>query len=435
MSMIRGHRVSAAVAALPTGTIPVGLGLVVSGLAAYGFQIIAFRSLGTESYAALNGLWVTAFVLAPGLFLPLEQEVARAVAHRHSIGLGSRPLFLKASVVGAGLVIVTIVVLIAARGVIEAKLLRGSDGLFAALVVALVGFAIMSLARGLLSGNARFGRYGLVVGTDGAARVLLAAGLVIVGYGTLGWFGAVFCLAPFVATVVGLAGVKRVIEPGPPAPMSELSTAIGWLLLGSTFAQALSYSAYIGASVTADRSQDAELGAFIAGLFIARIPLLLFQAVQAALLPKLAGLLGRGQIDEFRRGLRRLVGLVVGASVMGVVIALFAGPTIGRALFGPTFSLSGPSLALLTGGVCLVVLALTFAQAMIALRRYAITAFAWVAGVVVFVVWMLLGSGDVFARSEIGFVLAAAVAAAWILLAARRAIRDIRTTSAPVHGR
>ena len=48
--------------------------------------------------------------------------------------------------------------------------------------------------------------------------------------------------------------------------MSELSTAIGWLLLGSTFAQALSYSAYIGASVLATRSQDAELGAFIAGL-------------------------------------------------------------------------------------------------------------------------------------------------------------------------
>ena len=69
-------RVSAAVAALPTGTIPVGLGLLVNGVSTYGFQILAFRMLGAEPYAALNGLWVTAFILAPGLFLPLEQEIA-----------------------------------------------------------------------------------------------------------------------------------------------------------------------------------------------------------------------------------------------------------------------------------------------------------------------------------------------------------------------
>ena len=78
--MNRGGRVTAALAELPSGTIPVGLGLVVAGLSAYGFQVIAFRVLGAEPYAALNGLWVTAFVLAPGLFLPLEQEIARALA-------------------------------------------------------------------------------------------------------------------------------------------------------------------------------------------------------------------------------------------------------------------------------------------------------------------------------------------------------------------
>ena len=34
---------------------------------------------------------------------------------------------------------------------------------------------------------------------------------------------------------------------------------------------------------------------FIVGFFIARIPILLFQAIQAALLPKLAALVRRGQ--------------------------------------------------------------------------------------------------------------------------------------------
>ena len=423
MSVMREGRIGAALAALPVGTVPVGIGLLVAGLSAYGFQIIAFRVLGSQAYAALNGLWVTTFVLAPGLFLPLEQEVARAVAHRKAMGNGARPLILRACLLGGILVAGTIVVVVLGRGIIEAKLLRESDGLFVALIVVLIGFAIMSLARGVLSGNGRFGRYGLIVGVDGAARVVLAVLAAAIGYGTLGWFGVVFCVAPFLASIAGLIGAKELAEPGPPAPMSELSTAIGWLLLGSTFAQALSYSAYIGASVLATRSQDAELGAFIAGLFIARIPLLLFQAVQAALLPKLAALFGRGNLAEFRHGLMRLIMLVSGASVAGVLIALVAGPFIGSALFGEKFTLSGPALAALTAGVCLVVISLTAAQAMIALRRYAVTAFAWVAGVLVFVSWMSVGAGDLFLRAEIAFVAGGLVAAAWMgttLLAALR---------------
>lgn len=424
MKALREGRVGAALAALPAGTIPVGIGLVVSGLAAYGFQIIAFRVLGSEPYAALNGLWVTTFVVAPGLFLPLEQEVARAIAHRRATGIGSRPLIFRAALLGGLLVVGTIVVLLLGRGLIEAKLLRDSQGLFEALLVALVGFALMSLARGVLSGNGRFGRYGLVVGVDGGARVVLAVLVAAIGYGTLGWFGVVFCVAPFLASIAGLVGAKGLAEPGPPAPMSELSTAIGWLLLGSTFAQALSYSAYIGASVLATSSQDAELGSFIAGLFIARIPLLLFQAVQAALLPKLAGLLGGGRVAEFRHGLMRLVLLVTGASIVGILLALAAGPIVGTALFGEKFTLSGPSLAALTAGVCLVVIALTLAQAMIALRRYAITAFAWVAGVAVFVTWMATGTSDVFTRAEIAFVCGGVVSAVWMSIAIRSALRQ-----------
>ena len=264
------------------------------------------------------------------------------------------------------------------------------------------------------------------MGVDGFARVALAGLIAAVGYETLGWFGVVFSIAPFLASAAGLIGVRGIAEPGPPAPMSELSTAIGWLLLGSTFAQALSYSAYIGASVLATREQDAELGAFIAGLFIARIPLLLFQAVQAALLPKLAGLLGHGKVREFRQGLVRLVSLVAGLSIVGVVIALVAGPKIGQILFGAKFTLSGPGLAALTAGCCLVVIALTLAQALIALRRYTITAFAWVAGVTAFVVVMMVMSSDVFTRAEVAFVVGGVVAVVWMGVVTRSALRTLQ---------
>ncbi len=419
--MIREGRIGAALAALPVGTIPVGAGLLVAGVSAYAFQIIAFRVLGSQPYAALNGLWVTAFVLAPGLFLPLEQEVARALAHRKAIGQGGRPLILRALVLGLVLIVGVVVLVLVFRQPIETRLLRSSDGLFLALIVVLVGFAIESLTRGTLSGNGRFGRYGLLVGVDGFVRPALAGLIVLVGYETLGWFGAVFAIAPYLASIAGLIGVKGIAEPGPPAPMSELSRAIVWLLVGSTFAQALGYSAYIGASILATPAQDAELGAFIAGLFIARIPLLLFQAVQAALLPKLAGLLGRGLVHDFRVGLMRLVAAVVLLSVVGVVVALVAGPKIGQTLFGANFTISGPGLAALTAGCCLIVIALTMAQALIALQRYAITAFAWVAGLTVFIVLMVVLPVDIFTRAEIAFVAAGFVAVVWMSLVAWRA--------------
>ena len=69
---------------VPEGTYAVGLGLLISGITAYGFQILAFRGLSKSEYAALNGLWIIVFVVAPGFFLPLEQEVGRAVADRRA---------------------------------------------------------------------------------------------------------------------------------------------------------------------------------------------------------------------------------------------------------------------------------------------------------------------------------------------------------------
>ena len=69
---------------VPEGTYAVGLGLLISGITAYGFQILAFKGLTKSEYAALNGLWILVFVVAPGFFLPLEQEVGRAVADRRS---------------------------------------------------------------------------------------------------------------------------------------------------------------------------------------------------------------------------------------------------------------------------------------------------------------------------------------------------------------
>ena len=99
---------------MPEGTFVVGAGLLVAGLAAYGFQILTFRALGHANYKAITGLWVLVFVLAPGFFLPLEQEVGRALADRRVRGIGGGPVVKRAAFAGLVLSITLAVIAVAA---------------------------------------------------------------------------------------------------------------------------------------------------------------------------------------------------------------------------------------------------------------------------------------------------------------------------------
>jgi len=63
---------------LRSGTSTVGVGLLLFGAASYAFLAVAARSCGPSRFATLSLLWITTTTLGAGLFLPLEQELARA---------------------------------------------------------------------------------------------------------------------------------------------------------------------------------------------------------------------------------------------------------------------------------------------------------------------------------------------------------------------
>jgi O-antigen/teichoic acid export membrane protein len=389
---------------VPEGTYAVGAGLLVAGLSAYAFQILSFRQLTEAQYQALNGLWVMVFVVAPGFFQPLEQEVARAIAHRRAQGIGGAPLVKRAALLGGALAAtVAIASVIAARPLID-ELFHGSTLLLVSLIVAVGSYYVAHMVRGTLSGNGRFGPYGIMHGSEGVVRVIACASLVIIGVSSPGPYGLALALPPLAAVAISLRGQHDLLQPGPEAPYSELSTALGWLLVGSVLAQALSYAAFLGATLLADASQKDAVGKFIAGLFIARIPILLFQAVQAELLPKLAAHAGAGRGDEFRTGLRKLVMIVIAVGGLGVIGGFTIASTVGRILFGEKFILGSRDLGLLAVGSAAFILALTLAQGLIALRSYRSAAISWVAGIVTFLVVTALGD-DLFLRVELGFAL------------------------------
>lgn len=396
---------------VPEGTYAVGLGLIISGITAYGFQILAFKGLTKSEYAALNGLWILVFVVAPGFFLPLEQEVGRAVADRRSRAIGGGPVVRKAA--RAGLVLAVSLMALSIVGFevfgFTDRLFHGQEVLLVCFVIALGTYAVQHITRGTLSGNGRFGPYGMILGAEGVFRILPVIVLYVAGINDLLWYGLALAIPPVLASVVAVWGQHGLVEPGPDAEWSELSTNLTLLFLGSLAAQALSYAAALGVLVLAQGKVERDAAAdFIVGFFLARIPILLFQAIQAALLPKLAALSGAGKHADFRSGLKKLVAIVVGVGALGVLAGATIGPTVGQILFGDKFNLDSRDLTLLFLGSAAFILALTLAQALIALLGHGRALIAWTVGLVLCVGVMALGSSatvdDLFLRAELGYL-------------------------------
>ena len=77
---------------LPEGTVPVGIGLFISGFTAYAFFKVGQLALGKEDFKPIVALWFTTFALVPGFFMPVEQELGRALAPRRALGNGGGPV-------------------------------------------------------------------------------------------------------------------------------------------------------------------------------------------------------------------------------------------------------------------------------------------------------------------------------------------------------
>src|SRR5262249_57863134 len=176
----------------------------------------------------------------------------------------------------------------------------------------------------------RFGAYGLMHGSEGTVRILACGVLFAAGVSSVGYWGLALAAPPAFAVLISLRGQHDLLVPGPEAPYSELSGALAWLLLGSVLAQLLSYASVFGVNFYKTAGQADLAANFITGLFIARVPLLMFQAVQAALLPKLAGLASEGKHDDFRTGMRRLIVVVIVLCTTGVIAATLVGPWFGQ---------------------------------------------------------------------------------------------------------
>jgi O-antigen/teichoic acid export membrane protein len=390
-------------APFPEGTLPVGLALLIAGIATYAFFRVGTRALGgDEEFAPISALWFATFSLAPGFFLPLEQELGRALAHRRANGQGGQPVVRRVVLLGTLLAGVVLVAIGVASPVITKHYFDGDWFMLVALAVAFLAYAPAHLARGICSGTGRFREYAIIMGSDGVVRIVLCVALAGVGVTAAGPYGLAVGLAPlFAVGFVGLRGRLKT-QPGPESTWNEVTPNLGWLLIGSVFGAALLNAGVVAAKLLADDDERELVTQFAYGVLLARIPLFMFQAVQAALLPRLSRLAARNELVEFRSGLRTLSLIVVAVGVVGTTGAFVLGPFVIERFYGA--ELSGRTLAMLALSSACYMLALATAQAVIALRGHALVALGWAIGFVTFAFTVWVAGDQLFKRIEIALL-------------------------------
>lgn len=365
------------------GIISVAVGLGVYGVATYAYLGLAGRALGPEVFAPLSVLWSVLNGVGIGLFVPFEQELGRRTAERRAQGLGNGPV-VRESLVAAAVVLGSVTVLALAGGRLLADHLYGGRGdLVVVTVLALAGMALSYVVRGLLSGNGRFRRYGAQFVVDGVLRVIGAGALWAAGVTSLLAYGLVLVVAPVAAVLLTTPRVRGgLVQPGPAHSRRTAATAMAALIVASLLAQVIANAGPVIVEVLGTAAEAAAAGQFLAALVVARVPLFVFAAVQAVLLPGLARTVSEGSPAGFRRQLSVVLAATAGIGLAGVVAIWAVGTTVVPLLFSDAFGVDRAVITLIAASGAAQMVAQAIAQALLALRADGAVVAGWAAGLV-----------------------------------------------------
>ncbi|WP_426592752.1 lipopolysaccharide biosynthesis protein [Cellulomonas sp. McL0617] len=414
------------------GFIPVALGLGVFGLTTYGFLGRAGQALGPELFAPLSVLWTIVNAVGIGLFLPFEQELGRTTAARRAQRQGNGPVV--AIVLRVAALVAAAVVVLALLGaqVLASDLLGHRGNLVLLLVLALLGMGLSYIVRGLLSGNGHFGRYGAQLAVDGLLRFGTAAVLAAVGVRDPAAYGVVLVVAPVLAVVLTTPRRRgALVAPGPTVARADVVRAMTVLLVASVSSQLLANAGPLIVQVLARPSEQALAGKFLAALVIARVPLFLFAAVQAVLLPGLAALVAAGAVRAFVRRLGLVTGVTAVIAAFGVLVMWLWGNDLVGLLFGSDFGVGQDTILLIAVSGALFMLAQLAAQALLALGAEAWVVVGWCAGLAALVGACFAG-GPVVHVAAVALVVGSGVAL--LVLGVAAVVRGARWRARVRHG-
>jgi O-antigen/teichoic acid export membrane protein len=398
---------------------------VVTGLVTYVFLGIVSRGVAALAPDAASGdaafdmfsvFWSVALVVGFGLFLPVEQELARLGAHGADVRAAVRSALRLSGVVAlAGAALVAL----------GAPLLLGAGmppGLVVAYALIAPVSALQFTARGAMVARGDVPAYSCVLLADSGLRVALALAALLLLTAldlpdAVSWFAAALLAAIALAhvpvllrsgsrtrvvagegtrtgTAVGgdasadpaLVAVEgAAVEPAagiPPGGAVTTSIRRAYLaLLGAGVCAQLLLNAGPVVIAALDRTVGTA-GAFQATFSVARVPLFMLVPLQGLIVPPLVAYVRRGETAALIRRMSLLAAAIAGVGVVAGVVAALAGPFVIELVFGEGRSLPALDVGILVLGVFAHVGLVIGTQALIATDRHRDSSLAWTTALV-----------------------------------------------------
>lgn len=387
----------------PTPVLAIGLG--VFSAAGSLFLAVSNRALSISEAGYLIYMYFLLTTLGVGALGGLEQEMTRTISRDLSLGVSPlatlRGQLRQAAVLGG----ITLALTLAASPFLVGRSFDGHWYLAGELMLGLVGSGVSYLIRGVLSGYQRFRAYSATLMVEGLSRLVPAAVLALVHVHTAWIYGLLYVLASVFAALSGLVGLRGAISesertlasaPADAAAAAAMDTvrqgASNMVLL--TFATLASQVVLNGVplgippklNALNEHKQTLALGN---AMGLVRLALLVVFPLQAPLLPKLTRSATQGDMAQLRRHTGLLVGACVAVGLLGTGAAALVGPWLLKSYLN-TVGLSSALMAALAFGTTFLMTAYLFQSALIALRCHFKVFVAWMVGVVVLAVLLVV---------------------------------------------
>jgi len=384
--------------------------VLVSGLLAYVFQVLCARVLGAEAFGQIAVLWATLFLATVILFRPVEQTLSRALADR--IARGEEVRTVARAVGGLAVVVIAIlgVVLALAWEPLTERLFLGNEVMTAMLGLGIVAFGAAYVLRGTFSGTRWFAGYGLVLVTDGIARLLIAIPLVVTA--SVDAAAAALACGAVIGTLlplyVGRHVVAGVLGQGEHAARFQLRAALRFAAPATAIAaadQLLINGAPILVMLGGGEDASRVAGVVFAATMLVRVPVYLFQGLAASLLPNLTRMHATTGTRELRDAVLRTALLLLAVGLLTVLAGASLGPAALQ-LLGDDYHAGRLAIALLGAGVGCYLAAATISQALLALDWTARAAVTWACAAMLFVVLFVTLPGSELGRVSASFAMA-----------------------------
>lgn len=372
------------------GTTTMVAGGLVGAILAYVFQAVGGRALGDEGFAPIAAIWTAFFIVASILLVPLEQYVTRETSRGRAIADDLRVIVSVAVLgvlAGGGYVLWTL----------DSAIFGGDWTYVLIMALLVVGYTVLFTAKGVLAGNRRFAVVGWALILENAFRLIagLAILAVAVEASALAW---AMVVAPTAALLLRFWRYDR--SEGDVAPVGA-RRFLGAYITGSSASQLLLAGAPLG--VAALGGSPALFSVVFVTFTLYRAPLTLIYSLQSRILPYLVALGERGDDSGLRRIAVRVLAAGTVLTVLGGLVGWLVGPEVVSLLFTEDFSPARRVAALTAGGMMAASTAQIGGQVLVARARTPSLASAWITGLAVALVGMLVTAGTPDLRVATGF--------------------------------